>query len=137
MKILIMGLAGSGKTTLAKALATKLHAVHFNADAIRQNVNRDLGFSVDHRIEQARRMGYLCDTVVASGHNVIADFICPTNETRKAFGPAFIIWVNRIKESRFADTNSIFVPPSNADIIIPDGLTLHEELSMILDIIGT
>lgn len=135
MKILIMGLAGSGKTTLAKALARKLNAVHFNADAIRQHVNKDLGFSAEDRLEQATRMGYLCDTVVAAGHNVVADFICPTDETRTAFGSAFIIWVDRIKESRYADTNRVFVAPKNADIIIPTGLTLQEELNIIMEIL--
>src|SRR6266702_4679108 len=63
-KILIMGLPGAGKTTLAEAVARRLNAVHFNADALRQNVNKDLGFSEDDRIEQARRMGWLCDQVV-------------------------------------------------------------------------
>ncbi len=44
-KILIMGLPGSGKTALATALAPRLNAVHFNADEVRQNINKDLGFS--------------------------------------------------------------------------------------------
>ena len=69
-------------------LAPRLNAVHFNADAVRANVNKDLGFSVDDRIEQARRMGWLCDQVVEAGAYAIADFICPTAETRAAFGDA-------------------------------------------------
>ena len=44
-KILIMGLPGAGKTTLAELLVPKLCAVWFNADAVRQEINRDLGFS--------------------------------------------------------------------------------------------
>ena len=44
-KILIMGLPGAGKTTLASALAPPLNAVVFNADAVRVNLSRDLGFS--------------------------------------------------------------------------------------------
>ena len=38
-KILIMGLPGAGKTTLAKLLVPKLNAVHFNADEVRRHVN--------------------------------------------------------------------------------------------------
>jgi adenylylsulfate kinase len=117
-KILIMGLPGAGKTTLARELAPLLHAVLFNADEVRQNLNRDLGFSPTGRIEQARRMGWLCDRVVEAGHVAIADFICPTLETREAFGTAFTVWLDRIKEGRFADTNRLFVPPAVFDIRI-------------------
>lgn len=128
-----MGLPGSGKTTLATALVKPLNAVHFNADAVRENLNKDLGFSVQDRIEQARRMGFLCDTVAKAGHFVVADFVCPTVETRTAFGDAFTIWVNRIESGRFADTNSLFQPPDNPDIVIETGLTIDEEVLLILE----
>src|SRR3954469_20917146 len=107
-KILIMGLPGAGKTTLTQALAPRLNAVVFNADEVRANINKDLGFSEADRIEHARRMGWLCDQVVRTGGVAIADFICPTPETRAAFsagGDAFVVWVNRIEQGRFEDTN--------------------------------
>jgi hypothetical protein len=101
-KILIMGLPGAGKTTLATALAPLINAVVFKADAVRANLSRDLGFSRADRIEHARRMGWMCDRVVEAGGTVIADFICPTQETRAAFGNAFTIWsiVSRPAASR-------------------------------------
>jgi len=124
-KLLIMGLPGAGKTTLAQALAPRLNAVVFNADEVRANINKDLGFSEADRVEHARRMGWLCDQVVRTGGVAIADFICPTPETRAAFlagGEAVVIWVNRIKQGRFEDTNRLFVSPERADIIIePEG----------------
>jgi cytidyltransferase-like protein len=110
-KILIMGLPGAGKTTLATVLAPLLNAVVFNADAVRANLSRDLGFSHADRIEHARRMGWMCDRVVESGSTAIADFICPTEETRAAFGDAFTIWLDRISASRFEDTSRMFVAP--------------------------
>jgi len=115
-KILIIGLPGAGKTTLATTLAPLLNAVVFNADAVRENLSRDLGFSLEDRIEHARRMGWMCDRVVEAGGTVIADFICPTEETRAAFGTAFTIWVDRIRVGRFEDTNRMFVPPTRFDL---------------------
>lgn len=115
-KILIMGLPGAGKTTLANALAPLLNAVVFNADAVRANLSRDLGFSHEDRVEHARRMGWMCDRIVEAGGTVIADFICPTLETREAFGEAFTIWLDRIEVGRFEDTNRMFVRPEHYDM---------------------
>lgn len=121
-KILVCGLPGSGKTTLTNALAPLLKAVVFNADEVRANINKDLGFSIEDRIEQARRMSWLCDQVVKAGGTAIADFVCPTQETRRSFGPAFVVFVDRIHKGRFEDTNKLFVSPSYYDVRIgPDG----------------
>ena len=118
-KILIMGLPGAGKTTLARQLAPRLNAVHYNADDVRANINRDLGFSEHDRVEHARRMGWLCDQVVKAGCFAIADFICPTLATREAFfggGDGFVIWIDRIQAGVFEDTNRLFVPPEEHDL---------------------
>lgn len=116
-KILIMGLPGAGKTTLARALAPLLSAVVFNADDVRRVISPGLGFSVEDRIEHARRMGWLCDRVVEAGGTAIADFICPTEQTREGFGEAYVIWVDRIVESRFPDTDALFEAP-DADLVV-------------------
>ena len=118
-KILIMGLPGAGKTTLANELAPRLNAVHFNADDVRANINKDLGFSEADRVEHARRMGWLCDRVIKVGGFAIADFICPTVATREAFeadGEAFVIFVDRIRAGAFEDTNRMFMPPEKYDL---------------------
>ena len=121
-KILIMGLPGAGKTTLAKALVPLLNAVHFNADEVRANVNQDLGFSLEDRITHARRMGWLCDKVVETGVFAIADFICPTPETRAAFGECFTVWVDRVAQGPYEDTNRLFTPPERYDLrVTADG----------------
>jgi adenylylsulfate kinase len=118
-KILILGLPGAGKTTLARRLSARLGAVWFNADEVRAHINKDLGFTQADRLEQASRMGWLCDRVAAAGHVAVADFVCPTEAGREAFqsgGAAFVIWVDRIEAGRFDDTNRLFQPPARYDL---------------------
>jgi phosphopantetheine adenylyltransferase len=121
-KILIMGLPGAGKTTLSLELAKMLNAVHFNADEIRKEVNKNLGFSPEDRIEHAKRMGILCDIVIRSGQYAIADFVCPLPETREAFGleNTFVVFVNRKPIRDFADTTKMFIAPNKSHAIVSD-----------------
>ena len=113
-----MGLPGAGKTTLAEQLQKKLKCVWFNADEIRNHINRDLGFTDADRIEQATRMGRLCDIVLRADRYVIADFVCPTEATRQAFRPDFIIWMDTINKGRFEDTNKVFEKPSYVQLTV-------------------
>lgn len=130
--ILIIGLPGSGKTTLAQKVAQALGAVHWNADDVRATINKDLGFSVEDRIEQAKRMGWLASNVVKANVPCVVDFVCPIPECRQAFGEAFIVWVDRISEGRFEDTNKLFVRPEVFNVKVEYGMTLDEELELVL-----
>lgn len=127
-----MGLSRSGKTTLARELAPLLGAVLFDADEVRKNVNVDLGFSEHDRIEQARRMGWLCDRVVEAGHYAVASFICPTIATRRAFGPCFTIWMNTVEKCQYKDTNQIFEKPVFPDYEVQDFKFTPFEIASIL-----
>jgi len=118
-KILVCGLSGSGKSTLAKPLAEMLDAVWLNADEVRKEMD-DWDFSDEGRLRQSNRMRFLASLLIESGKNVVADFICPTEETRKDFGPDFTIWVDTTKQSKFADTDAIFETPSQVDYHITE-----------------
>ena len=108
--ILIMGLPGAGKTTLANELSKLIECKRLNADEIRKAAN-DWYFSEEGRKRQARRMSDAALKIKKEGNNVIADFICPTPAARELFPADYIIWVDTIKEGRFEDTNQIFVKP--------------------------
>ena len=112
--ILIMGLPGAGKTTLAEELAPKLNAKRLNADEVRKEAN-DWDFSEEGRKRQAKRMADFALKLKNQGNYVVADFICPTPEARKLFPADFVIWVDTIKEGRFDDTNQMFVKPEKYD----------------------
>ena len=112
--ILIMGLPGSGKTTLANELGPMLNAKRLNADQVRKEAN-DWDFSEDGRKRQAKRMADFALKLKNQGNYVVADFICPTPEARSLFPADFVIWVDTIKEGRFDDTNQMFVKPEKYD----------------------
>lgn len=133
-KILIMGLPGAGKTTLAELLTQKLCAVWFNADAVRQEISKDLKFSQEDRLEHARRMGKMCEFASKFGTWSVADFVCPTKKSRELFNADYIIWVNRIKKGRFEDTNKMFEAPENADLVLETG-TPEEWLQQAMDLL--
>ena len=82
--ILIMGLPGSGKTTLASELAPLINAKRINADEVRKNAN-DWDFSEEGRTRQAKRMAGLAQKIKEQGNHVVADFICPTPKARSYF----------------------------------------------------
>ena len=112
--ILIMGLPGSGKTTLANELGPLLNAKRLNADEVRKEAN-DWDFSLEGRKRQAKRMADLALDLKGDGSYVVADFICPTPEARSLFPADYTIWVDTIKEGRFDDTNKMFINPIKYD----------------------
>lgn len=121
-RILIMGLPGAGKTTLAEALRNKLcedgrTVTWLNADEVRKKYD-DWDFSTEGRIRQSIRMRTLSEE--ATTDYVIADFVAPLEEMRTKFLPDYTIWVDTISEGRYADTNKAFVEPDRYDFRVPE-----------------
>ena len=90
------------------------NAVWLNADEVRKQA-KDKDFSVAGRMVQASRMLTLAKKTEAQNRVVVADFICPTDNTRTIFKADYTIWMDTIKEGRFDDTNKMFIKPKEYD----------------------
>lgn len=76
------GLSGSGKSTVANAVESKLlnlgkHSYLLDGDNVRHGLNKDLGFSDTDRVENIRRIGEVAKLFVDSGTIVLTAFISP------------------------------------------------------------
>ena len=120
-----MGLPGSGKSTFAEPLARSMFGIWLNADKVREKYN-DWDFSTEGRIRQSQRMKHLSDGVVMAGGVAVADFICPTEETRKEFDADFTIWMATIGIGKYEDTNKIFIEPEDYDIRIEKWIDVNQ-----------
>ena len=122
MRVLIMGLPGSGKTTMAARLRMLLDQVGLsvrwlNADSVRSQFN-DWDFSREGRIRQSRRMFLLAEE--SAEKFVLCDFVAPLIEMRDVFDPDWTIWMDTVDSSRFEDTDKLFVPPARYDFRVTE-----------------
>ncbi|WP_230962740.1 adenylyl-sulfate kinase [Burkholderia cepacia] len=94
----LTGLSGAGKTTLADAVAAQLrdrsvHPVVLDGDRLRTGLNRDLGFTMQDRFENVRRIAEVAALTSESGALAIVAVISPLAAMRDAaraiVGPAF------------------------------------------------
>ena len=82
------GLSGSGKSTIANAVETKLalmnrHTFLLDGDNVRHGLNKDLGFTETDRIENIRRIGEVAKLMVDAGLIVLTAFISPFRAERR------------------------------------------------------
>ena len=81
------GLSGSGKSTVANAVESRLvelnkHTYLLDGDNIRMGLNKGLGFTDEDRIENIRRIGEVSKLFVDAGTIVLTAFISPFQKER-------------------------------------------------------
>lgn len=86
--IWMTGLSGSGKSTIAQSLEKKMFNNGFfvqvlDGDNIRSGINNNLGFSLEDRKENIRRISEVAKLYLNSGIVCICSFISPTLEIRR------------------------------------------------------
>jgi len=160
----LTGLSGSGKSTIAQDLERQLFNKGYfpqvlDGDNIRMGVNNNLGFSIEDRQENIRRISEIAKLYLDSGIITICSFISPTAEIRN-FARSIIgeehyleIYINtplEICEGRdvkglykkarageikgFTGIDSPYEAPKNADIeILTADMTVQESSKQILD----
>jgi adenylylsulfate kinase len=116
MKILVMGLSGTGKSTFAEKLYHEIVKNNLtewiNADDVRSET-KDWDFSDEGRLRQAKRMTVLANRLVEDEYIVVADFICPKQEYRQLFDADVTVWMDTADTSDYADTDKIFEKPTD------------------------
>lgn len=163
LMIWFTGLSGSGKSTLALALEERLSREGkicrvLDGDNIRTGINNNLGFSIEDRQENIRRIAEVSKLFVDTGIITIAAFISPTRQIRALARDIigaydfFEIYVNTplevceqrdvkglYKKARaglikeFTGINSAFEEPERADLVIDTSKqSLEESVDMIM-----
>lgn len=102
MILLLCGLSGAGKTTLANSVKSKLDESGVNTEIIdgdeyRRMLFKELGFSKNDRFENVRRLGFIASKFSARGIVTIISAINPYAEIR-----------NELKQS-YPNVNTVFV----------------------------
>ena len=115
MKILIFGLPGTGKTTLAEPLAKLIKGVHVTGTQIRKKYEghdkSNWDFSEQGRLKQAHWMKHISDGIELAERVAVIDFVCPTVEMREIINADFTIWMDTTNGSLYKDTLKMFQPP--------------------------
>ena len=156
------GLACSGKTVLADALADDLKKKgmkieRLDGDIVRKSLTKDLGFTEEDRKQNIERVTFVAKLLTRNGVIVLASFISPYNKireySRKEIGNYILVYVKcsleecedrdvkgmytKARAGEIKDFTGIdhpFEEPDNPDIIVEtDKQTIEESKKIILD----
>jgi adenylylsulfate kinase len=160
------GLSGAGKSTLAHAVEEQLHQAEcltfvFDGDNVRHGLCSNLGFSVEDRVENIRRVGEMAKLFLEAGVISLTAFISPFRADRERVrslvphGDFLEIYCRcplEICEQRdvkglykrarageikdFTGISSPYEEPANPELVVDTGrLNLEESVDVVLDLL--
>ncbi|CAL8473205.1 adenylyl-sulfate kinase [Caballeronia sp. S22] len=165
--IWMTGLSGAGKSTLANALFRWLdsiqeHSIILDGDLMRGGLNSDLGYTVEDRDENVRRIAHVAELFKQQGFIVIVALISPTfaqrANARKIIGEGFIeVFVNsplstcerrdrkglyararRGEIPNFTGVSSLYEEPLNPELILnTSSLSIEASVNKLIEVLGT
>ncbi len=115
----LTGLSGSGKSTIANIVESKLYAMGvrtylLDGDNVRHGLNRDLGFTDADRVENIRRIAEVSALMVDAGLVVVVSFISPFRAER-------LLARSRVDDGEFVEVH-VDTPLEVAEARDPKGL---------------
>ena len=160
----LTGLSASGKSTIARQLERRLMdqgqlCYILDGDNVRHGLNRDLGFSMEDRKENIRRIAEVAALMNEAGVIVITAFISPYRQDRQgarevigdeSFIEAFVNTPIEVCEARdpkglykkarageirqFTGVSDVYEPPKNAGIeLLTENLTPEEAADQVIE----
>ncbi|MEL6403585.1 MAG: adenylyl-sulfate kinase [Chloroflexota bacterium] len=159
------GLSGAGKTTVAKALYTRLEEMgmrveRLDGDVVRQSLTKDLGFSKEDRDKNIERVTFVAKLLSRNNVAVLASFISPYAKTRDyvrnettnfievhVSAPLEVCEERDVKGmyakarsgeiKNFTGISDPYEEPQNPDILLPTHeQTLEESVEMLIEELG-
>ncbi len=161
------GLSGAGKSTLAHTVEERLHQLGcrtfvFDGDNVRHGLCADLGFSIEDRHENIRRIGEMTKLFLEAGVIALAAFISPVKTDRERLRqivgvddfieiyckcPVEVCEQRDVKGlykkarrgeiKEFTGISSPYEPPEHADLVLDTGyIPLEKSVERIIDLLS-
>lgn len=113
-RILVMGLPGSYKSSIAKKLSDRFENSNLIVSNEQRVIAKDLDYSVDGQMRHCYRILNLIRQ--SKSPVTVLDMVCPLPKMRQILNCDIVVWVSDKKQSIYKELDEIYVPPIFYDI---------------------